>query len=163
MIAFTKDIRYPMARTEIVTLTNMCMICDGTRVLVQDRKKSWKGVTFPGGHVEPGESFVDSVIREVKEETGLLVSNIRLCGIKQYVPAEGSDYDRYIVLLYKTSTFSGKLKASEEGRVFWIERSELEQYPLPHGFDRMLEVFEQDALTENYWCALPAGLHTENK
>ena len=56
-----------------VELTNMVMVTDETtgRVLVQERVKSWKGLSFPGGHVEPGESFVDSAVREIKEETGL--------------------------------------------------------------------------------------------
>ncbi len=49
-----------MARKETCVLTNMCMICDGDMVLVQDRKNpDWPGITFPGGHVEMGESFVD--------------------------------------------------------------------------------------------------------
>ena len=74
-----------MAREELCILTNMCMIYDGTRILVQDRKNpDWPGITFPGGHVEPKESFVDSVIREVKEETGLDIANVQLCGIKQF-------------------------------------------------------------------------------
>ena len=55
-----------MARTEAVVLTNMCMVCDGNKILVQDRlDPDWPGITFPGGHVEPCESFVRSAIREV--------------------------------------------------------------------------------------------------
>ena len=74
-----------MARTETVTLTNMCMITDGTRVLVQNRvDPDWSGYTFPGGHVEAGESFTDAVIREVYEETGLRIAAPKLCGIKDW-------------------------------------------------------------------------------
>lgn len=39
---------------------------DAGHILVQDRKDpDWPGLCFPGGHVEPGESFVEAVIREV--------------------------------------------------------------------------------------------------
>lgn len=41
------------------------------KVLVQDRIKLWKGWSFSGWHVEQDEGFVDSAVREVKEETAL--------------------------------------------------------------------------------------------
>ena len=63
-------------------LCNMCMITDSLgRVLVQDRlpkpTNPWSGLTFPGGHVEPGEPVVASVIREVPGETALTVYYLR--------------------------------------------------------------------------------------
>jgi len=59
-----------MARTEKVIMTNMCMVFSENRVLVQDKRDDdYSGITFPGGHVERGESFTDAVIREVWEET----------------------------------------------------------------------------------------------
>lgn len=138
-----------MARRETVTLTNMCMVYDHQgNILVQDRlDPGWPGVTFPGGHVEPGESFVRAVIREVREETGLTIEAPQLCGLKQF---PGDDGERYIVLLYKTDKFSGELRSSDEGKVFWIMRSELENYRLPVSFDQMIHVFENDLLTEQY-------------
>ena len=69
-----------MARSEKAIITNMCMVYDGNRILVQNRvDKNWGGICFPGGHVKYGESFVKSVIREVKEETGLTIFNPQLC------------------------------------------------------------------------------------
>ena len=60
----------------------MCMVYDGNKVLVIDRKKqNWPGITLLSGHIEKDESLVDSVIREVKEETGLTIKSPILVGI----------------------------------------------------------------------------------
>ena len=75
-----------MRSKETVEFTNMCMVYDGDKVLVQDRVKgSWTGIAFPGGHVEQGEPFTDAVIREVYEETGLQIASPQLCGIKDRI------------------------------------------------------------------------------
>ena len=136
-----------MGIKEKVELTNMCMIYDDDdNILVQDKiGKSWGGVIFPGGHIEHNESFNDSVIREVKEETGLDIKNPRLCGIKQW--ATGTDF-RYVVLLYKTNEFSGTLRSSDEGEVFWIKKTDLNKYKLADGFETMFKIFDDDSLNE---------------
>ena len=138
-----------MANVENVVLTNMCMVYDGDKILVQDRlNPNWPGITFPGGHIELKESFVESTIREVYEETGLKVSNLQICGMKQWTQRDGSY--RYVVIFYKTNVFTGELKSSDEGKVFWINRSEIGNYVVADGFMEMLEVFENDNLSENY-------------
>ena len=139
-----------MDRSERAIFTNLCMISDGRgNVLVQDRHADdWPGVTFPGGHVEPGESFTQSVIREVQEETGLTVEHPRLCGIKQFQTEQD---ERYVVLLYRADRYSGTLTSSDEGEVFWVRRSELGRYQLPVDFEDLLKVFESDHLSEFYY------------
>ena len=136
-----------MSRAEPVILTNLCMIYDHSgNILVQDRKDpSWPGICFPGGHVEPGESFVESVIREVREETGLTIENPILCGTKQFPTRNG---ERYVVFFYKTDKYSGTLRSSEEGEMRWIKRSELANYTLAEDFEDMVKVFESDNLSE---------------
>lgn len=75
---------------EPAIFTTMCMIQnDEGCVLVQERTGPWPGLAFPGGHVEPGESFVDCVKREVWEETGLRLVNPQLRGVKQFPTDEG--------------------------------------------------------------------------
>lgn len=135
-----------MHDTEKVELTNMCMISNGDLILVQNRVKSWCGVAFPGGHIEKNESIVDSVIREIKEETGLLISNVRLCGIKQWFKNDV----RSICFLFKTSSFIGELSSNDEGENMWIKRSELSHYRLANNFEIMLKVFENDAINEHF-------------
>ena len=134
-----------MDRTERVELTTLCMISRGDEILLQNRVKTdWRGYCFPGGHVEPGESIVDSVIREMQEETGLTVRNPKLCGIKQF-PIDGG---RYLVFLFKTDEFAGELSSSEEGRVEWIHRKDLPNIAAVSDFMDMLKVFDRDELTE---------------
>jgi len=135
-------------RTERVELTTMVMVTDAQgRLLVQNRlDPEWGGLCFPGGHVEPGESFVRSAIREVYEETGLAIENPTLCGIKQF-PIKGG---RYIVLFFKSDRFSGDLRDSEEGPVFWLERSQLQKYRTVDKFWVMADIFFRDDKSEMY-------------
>ncbi|MGN1094947.1 MAG: 8-oxo-dGTP diphosphatase [Eubacteriales bacterium] len=134
--------------TEKAVFMNMCMIYDENgNILVEDRKESsWSGVAFPGGHVELKEAFSDSVIREMKEETGLTIEAPLLCGIKQY---HKNDV-RYVVLFYKTNRFSGTLRSSEEGEVFWISPCDIGKYTLADGFSEMLEAFMSKSPYEIY-------------
>ena len=131
-----------MSRASLVELTNLCVICDGSRVLVQD--KAGCGVVFPGGHVEPGESFVDAVIREMQEETGLTIRNPRLVGVKQF-PIEAG---RYVVLLFKAVEWSGTLTSSEEGEMAWIEYSKLPSLQTVDDLEEMLHMMNTPELTE---------------
>ena len=136
-----------MAREEKAIFTNLCMISDSNgNVLVEDRKDtSWPGICFPGGHVEPGEAFTDSVVREVLEETGLTILDPRLCGVKQFPTESGA---RYVVFFFKATQFTGTLQSSSEGEVFWVPREKLSQYRCVNDFLDMIKVMESEELNE---------------
>ena len=133
---------------ETVEFTNLCMVRDGDRVLVIDRKKEdWPGITFPGGHVEAGESFTEAVIREVKEETGLRITSPQMCGMKNWV----EDGIRYVVLFYKTEKFEGDLISSEEGEVWWEDLKELPNRNLSLEMEDMLRIFLEEDLSKFFY------------
>ena len=134
-----------MRKTENVELTVLCLIEDGDKILLQNRvKKDWRGYALPGGHVEPGESFVDAVVREMKEETGLTVRNPRLVGVKQFPIADG----RYLVLLFKATEWSGALVSSEEGRMEWVAYQDLPGIKTVDDLTDLLAVMNTPELTE---------------
>lgn len=142
-----------MSRNEETELTNMCMIFDGKgNVVVQNKVNNeyWHGWNFPGGHVEKGEYITPSVIREVKEETGLDIKEPKLCGIKEFHKMK--DGKRYIVFLYSSDKFSGELKSSNEGEIFWYPLSDLiKSDKLIDGFGDMLKVFTDENITEVFY------------
>lgn len=134
-----------------IELTNMCMIYDRHthKVLVQERVKSWEGLAFPGGHLEDGESIVDSTIREIKEETGLTVSELELCGIIYWYNEE--THDKYFVFSYRTYVFSGELlQETEEGKLYWVDRDELSDLPLSRGLKERLPMFLDKKFSEGF-------------
>ena len=132
-------------RTERVELTVLCLVEEGNKILLQNRvKKDWQGYTLPGGHIEKDESFVDAVIREMKEETGLDIKNPKLVGVKQF-PIK---YGRYVVFLYKTNEYSGTLVSSNEGKMEWIEYDKLKDINTVDDFEELLKVMNSNNLSE---------------
>lgn len=134
---------------EQAVFTTLCMVCDGQgNVLMQKREgMRWAGWAFPGGHVEPGESFTQSVIREVWEETGYTIENPVLRGIKQFPLENGG---RYIVLMYRADRFHGSLRASPEGEVAWRNRKELKREEMAWEMPEAMRLMEEDTLSEFY-------------
>jgi len=125
-------------------LTNMCMIiAPDNRVLVQHRlpkpSNPWCGLTFPGGHLEAGESIVSSVIREIREETGLTISQLSNCGYVQWYNPEKQS--QYIVFLFRATSFSGELKSSSEGRMEWMAIEEMLTGKMAPNMEKYLRVF----------------------
>lgn len=134
-----------MSRTENVELAVLCLLTEGDRILLQNRvKRDWHGYALPGGHVEPGESFVDAVIREMEEETGLTVIQPRLVGVKQF-PIENG---RYLVLLFRADSYEGTLRSSEEGRMEWVRYDALSGLPTVDDFGELLAVMNSPDLSE---------------
>jgi 8-oxo-dGTP diphosphatase len=133
-----------MGKYSQTILTNMCMVYDGKGdFLVQNRlKKDWPGVNFPGGHVERNESIVESVVRELKEETGLSVKELEPMGYFEWNVPSGNI--RHVSLLFRTKIFSGSLTASPEGPVFWIKESDLTSYPQSVDFDKIYALMKKN-------------------
>ena len=84
----------------------------------------------------------------MREETGLCISELSLCGVKDWVREDGT---RYVIFLYRTDSFEGELASSEEGRVFWVPFAELEKMELAKSLKETLRVFYETTLSEHFF------------
>jgi len=107
---------------EIKTLMNLCYLVNNDQVLLIMKKRGfgqgkWNG---PGGKVKKGESPLDSVIREVKEEIGVEVVNPTELGFIEFIwPYKPENNNRCYI--YLTKEFNGQPTESEECRPQWFK------------------------------------------
>lgn len=121
------------------------------KMIMQDKINSdnWNGFTFPGGHVENGESIIDSTIREVKEETGLDIRDLKFSGLIDWY--NDVSHERWLIFLFKTTTYSGDiLDENHEGKIYWIDIEELSNINLASGMKDYLRLFFNDDLNEAF-------------
>lgn len=132
-------------------LVNMCILHNPQTgcVLVQDKiHPVWGGISFPGGHVEPGETITASVVREMQEETGLTVENPRLCGVVRWNPPGRA---QKVLYLFSASCWQGTLlPGTREGEVRWMNQQELKKQRLAPNMEVFLRLYQEETLTEAY-------------
>lgn len=137
-----------------IVLQNMCMIYDKhtDRILILDKvkKQGWEGLTFVGGHIENGESVYDSCIREVFEETGLVVSDLKLKGTVSWVDVVKNK--RELAFLFYTENFSGELiEDNVEGKLFWMSIDEFKNASgKSENIDELFKLYTDDNISELY-------------
>lgn len=114
----------------------VCYLKKDNQVLMLKFSKKWGHVYAPpGGKFESGESPIDCILREYKEETGLTLHNVKLQGISYW-----KDSVEGIIFVYICEEFEGTLTESKEGKLEWIDMEELTN----------LEQFEQNKLFTPY-------------
>lgn len=117
-------------------LATLCYVMKDNKTLMLFRNKKpndvhegkWNGL---GGKFEKGETPEECVIREVKEESGLMIKNPKLHGIITFPMFDGKK-DWY-VFMFTVKDFEGELIDSNEGKLEWIENEKLLELNLWEG------------------------------
>jgi ADP-ribose pyrophosphatase YjhB (NUDIX family) len=112
--------------------------------MVQRARNPLKGYwSLPGGLIEPGETIVAALAREVLEETGLIVRVKNMFEIFERImpDAQGRAEYHYILHDYLCTVVGGELKAGDDaGVAAWVARAKLKDLQITEG---TLEVIEK--------------------
>lgn len=92
-----------------------------------ENQDKWIGV---GGHFEAGESPEECLLREVKEETGLTLTEYRFRGLVTFVSDQwGTEY----MCLYTATGYEGDITECSEGKLEWVPKKEVDQLNIWEG------------------------------
>jgi len=116
-----------------VVLVAACALIDADgRVLIAQRPpgKSMAGLwEFPGGKVDPGERPEDALIRELKEELGIVVNEACLAPLT-FASHTYEDF-HLLMPLYVCRRWEGFVTAQEGQTLTWVRPNRLKDYPMP--------------------------------
>ncbi len=109
----------------------LVFITRGDRVLLlrgSPQKRIWANkYNGIGGHIERDEDIYSAALREVREETGLDVANLRLVGL---INIDGDQPTGIMLFVFTAASPSGDPIPTEEGTPEWIARDRLAQIDL---------------------------------
>lgn len=102
------------------------------KVLICKSNKWNQQYVIPGGHIEAGEKMEETLVREVKEETGLEVYDIQLLGITESIYSKSFQNQKHFIFIdFICRSDSDQVVLNEEAESYqWIELSQIEDYEL---------------------------------
>lgn len=117
----------------------LCFITHGDEVLMlrgAPTKRIWPGkYNGVGGHVEADEDIYTSAIREMKEETGLDVTDVRLGGV---INIDAGQETGIIVFVFTGRALGRDVRPSAEGTLEWVKRNQIKTLDLVEDLPELL-------------------------
>jgi len=112
-----------------VILATECYIQRENQILMLYRNKKQNDINKGkyiglGGKFEYGESPEQCLLREIKEEAGVTLTDYRLRGIVTFIMLDGSSEPIYM-FVYTAGGFTGEISACDEGELHWVDKDKI--------------------------------------
>ena len=133
-MSYVKKLRSLIGHGPIVLSASMCILYDKEKGILLEKRSDNKEWCIPGGALELGESALDGLHREVKEETNLDIFNPELFHVRANVHMVYPNKDEvyYTDIVYVVKEFSGELKPDEESlELKWFDLNNLPDNIMP--------------------------------
>ncbi len=115
-----------------------CLMLHRTKKENDQSHDKWLGI---GGKFEDKESPEDCALREIKEETGLTVTDYRYRGIVTFVSDE---WETEYMHLFTADGFTGNIIECDEGDLEWVKKKDVIKLPMWEGDRIFLDLIERD-------------------
>ncbi len=130
----------------LMKMTTLCYIENNDCYLMLHRTKKKKDVNKDkwigvGGHAEGNETPQECLLREVKEETGLLLTSYKFRGLITFISDE---YEAEMMCLFTADGYTGELITCDEGELEWVKKSDVPQLPTWEGDAQFLKLLLED-------------------
>ena len=130
----------------LMKMTTLCYIENNDCYLMFHRTKKKKDVNKDkwigvGGHAEGNETPQECLLREVKEETGLLLTSYKFRGLITFISDE---YEAEMMCLFTADGYTGELITCDEGELEWVKKSDVPQLPTWEGDAQFLKLLLED-------------------
>jgi len=124
--------------------SSLCYLIRGDEVLMMHRTRKKNDINHDkwvavGGRFEPGETPEECALREVKEETGLTMTDPQYRGVVTFI---NDQYETERMHLFTSETFEGEMTDCDEGELTWVRIAEMDSLPQWEGdriFHRLLK------------------------
>lgn len=130
----------------MTNLTTLCYIEKDNKYLMMHRikkendinKDKWIGI---GGHFEKDETPEECLLREVKEETGLTLTEYKLRGVITFI---SDKWQTEYMFLYTASGYEGIIGECSEGKLEWIDKNAVYNLPIWEGDKIFFKLLEEN-------------------
>jgi len=137
-----------MERAKVAASTACYLMKDGKVLLIHFNKKWGQVYAPPGGKIIEHESPLECILREFKEETGLILEDPKLKGYSYW---DWMQEEQGIIFFYTATSYTGSIKEGAEGKLSWINLEDMKKLKQFDMNSKFTDLIFEDGIFEGHF------------